>query len=137
MIWVQTTYRIKYNVGNFTLWTKLILCQALDWIKNMYTNEQIATAPKLIFISAYFYSCETNVLNRWNECWVFNVFVRFIFKETLYIMDKILLKIQFHKYLLSSTTQKIWVKSADTVVCKMATWLHVDHTDYHDYNFKG
>ena len=87
MIWVWPTYRIKYNVGNFTLWTELLLCQALDLIKNMHTNEQIfdiSIAPKLIFISVYFYSCETNVLNRWNECWVFNVLVRFIFKETVY-----------------------------------------------------
>ena len=140
MIWVWPTYRIKYNVGNFTLWTELILCQALDLIKNMHTNEQIfdiSIAPKLIFISVYFYSCETNVLNRWNECWVYNVLVRFIFKETVYTTDKILLKIQFHKYLLSSTMQKIWIKSTDTMVCKMGTQLHVDHMDYHDYNFKG
>ena len=78
-------------MGNFTLWAELILCQGLDLIKKMHTNEQIfdiSTAPKLIFISAYFYSSETNVLNRWNECWVFNVFVRFIFKETLYTTDK-------------------------------------------------
>lgn len=54
--------------------------QALNLMKSTHKNEQIfdiCTAPNQIFISDDLHVCETNALNRQNECLVFNVPVKF------------------------------------------------------------
>lgn len=73
---------------NFTLLSELMFCQALNLMKSTHKSEQILdifTARKQIFISADLHICETNVLNRQNECLVFNVPVKFnTLKNPLY-----------------------------------------------------
>lgn len=83
---------------NFTLLNELIFCQALNLMKSTRKNEQILdifTAPKQIFISADLHVWETNVLNRQNECLVFNVPVKFSILKNLLLNRQNFIKTSF------------------------------------------